>query len=984
MQRLIDVVLDIDKKSKFKGLCNQYDDIMLDVQILEDENPKILTDCEVIIYGRKPDNTLIIQNTDITVEENRIKANLQRDFTKLSGSTKIQLTITSEGKQVSSFIFSIDVTQALTEGTEVSENVVTIIELLEEKITEGKETAEALSKFDGLVADTAGLRESIARGEEIQNELTSSINTAGEVKSELMELSSNLENKDLEVNTTIGNATEKNATLNETISEANTTKTTLDEIIFSANSAKGDLSSVVSSAIVENGKLENVIERGASKNTELNDTITNANNVKKTLDNSITSANASNKTLNDNVINATAKSAELNSNIAEATNKIADLSETILNLEDIDLDGMISSAATAKSNLEPVVSNANTAKRDLEPVISNANTAKSNLEPVISDANTAKSNLDTSISNANTAKSDLETVVSDANEVKNDLDTSISNANTAKSNLDKSISNANTAKSELETSKASAVDINQQLKNTMATGEGLGQALSDTINEGGTLGGALNDTIREAIEVGGSLSGVTDDANTAKTNLDNSISTANSKKSELETTIGNANTAKTDLDDSISSANTAKTDLDGSISSANTAKTDLDGSISLANTAKTNLDGTVSTANTTNQTLSETVTQATTKNTELNTAITDGEVKRAEIQELIDTVVEAGGGGSGVLKMVNLAGDIADVDNVTTYSTKKIYLSRGKDNYTWFSNENGVIGFNASTYINIARRWNKDDPTFYSDHLYYAHVAAKCASSNISQKMVYEGKTISDSYDGKEYKGNSNIWYSLSGLFYPDASSNWHEIRFVDSYYNDEVDCWYKNLIVLDLTATFGAGNEPDKDLLDKIFISYDGDMYGEFELQSSLIDSADVLMDSYTPRIQKKYSNEWIFLTLLNEFTGTLKCRMDEFGIVEIMGYVNGGTIDINKGAIIANLPSIHHAPYSHIQITDPSSTNNAGYCIMNPAATYIHYYKAKNETLKDQFNINIRYTSYYFLDKNLFYKQRQAIPNEPEKSNE
>ena len=98
----------------------------------------------------------------------------------------------------------------------------------------------------------------------------------------------------------------------------------------------------------------------------------------------------------------------------------------------------------------------------------------------------------------------------------------------------------------------------------------------------------------------------------------------------------------------------------------------------------------------------------------------------------------------------------------------------------------------------------------------------------------------------------------------------------------------------IDLTATFGAGNEPTATEMDEILAYY----------PNSWFDGTVNLCDNrkFAPYLVKRLSDiealkaniaqeAWITPTLLNGWTGTLQYYKDTIGIVHFKGYLTGGT---------------------------------------------------------------------------------------------
>jgi len=136
MASKIVINLDTSKESYMPAKCKQNDDLTLEASIFENGLEKDLTNCEITIQALKADSTYIIQNTDITKLNNKIIANLDRDFTRAPGKTEIEIVLVESGKQNTTFSFTLEVVGSVIRGAVESSNTVTILEELGNKIVE--------------------------------------------------------------------------------------------------------------------------------------------------------------------------------------------------------------------------------------------------------------------------------------------------------------------------------------------------------------------------------------------------------------------------------------------------------------------------------------------------------------------------------------------------------------------------------------------------------------------------------------------------------------------------------------------------------------------------------------------------------------------------------------------------------------------------------------------------------------------------------
>ena len=101
-----------------------------------------------------------------------------------------------------------------------------------------------------------------------------------------------------------------------------------------------------------------------------------------------------------------------------------------------------------------------------------------------------------------------------------------------------------------------------------------------------------------------------------------------------------------------------------------------------------------------------------------------------------------------------------------------------------------------------------------------------------------------------------------------------------------EYPAYLKDVVAINLTQTFGAGNEPSKEEMDRL-IEITGYIDGEYALNNK--EMLGHLMNGIREKANKK-QEDWITPTLLNGATGTLKYRKNEFGNLEFKGTLSNG----------------------------------------------------------------------------------------------
>lgn len=152
MASKISINLDTCKENFIPVKCKQNDDLTLEAFIYENGLELNLTNKEITIQALKSDNTYIIQNTSITKENNKIVADLIRDFSRIAGKTEIEIVLTESSKQNTTFSFCLEVVGSVIRGAVQSSNTATILEALDNKIIEAgqvKQETEELVQSGG-------------------------------------------------------------------------------------------------------------------------------------------------------------------------------------------------------------------------------------------------------------------------------------------------------------------------------------------------------------------------------------------------------------------------------------------------------------------------------------------------------------------------------------------------------------------------------------------------------------------------------------------------------------------------------------------------------------------------------------------------------------------------------------------------------------------------------------------------------------------
>lgn len=172
MASKIVVNLDTSKENYLVAKCKQNDDLNLEASIFENGEALSLNNKEITIQALKANGKYIIQNTDIAKNNNKITAELKKDFTRVSGTTKIEIVLVEGGKQNTTFSFYLEVGRSVIDGTVESDDSITALEKLQEaaieigRINEETQTlieTSGAAKKEDVIKINASLEESASK-----------------------------------------------------------------------------------------------------------------------------------------------------------------------------------------------------------------------------------------------------------------------------------------------------------------------------------------------------------------------------------------------------------------------------------------------------------------------------------------------------------------------------------------------------------------------------------------------------------------------------------------------------------------------------------------------------------------------------------------------------------------------------------------------------------------------------------------------------
>ncbi len=136
------LTIDIKVKQYNPLILKQMDTTKINFKLLDSGLIFDISDLEPSIVFTKPDNTVVLQSSNITKEGNIITVTLLEDCLRLNGQANIEIELKKDTQVVSSFLIPIEI-EPTGKGKVESSNTLNYIEALEEAIKQEKIRQEA-------------------------------------------------------------------------------------------------------------------------------------------------------------------------------------------------------------------------------------------------------------------------------------------------------------------------------------------------------------------------------------------------------------------------------------------------------------------------------------------------------------------------------------------------------------------------------------------------------------------------------------------------------------------------------------------------------------------------------------------------------------------------------------------------------------------------------------------------------------------------
>lgn len=136
--RILTINADLYQQNFYAKECKQNDDIQIQITALANGVSVDLSNTIMQMNYLKPDNTFVnLSNADIVITGNVVTINCPRECTRAYGLARCELVFKdSNSKQTTTFDIVITILPSVLQGQEVSKNLVTIIEQLNNWVTE--------------------------------------------------------------------------------------------------------------------------------------------------------------------------------------------------------------------------------------------------------------------------------------------------------------------------------------------------------------------------------------------------------------------------------------------------------------------------------------------------------------------------------------------------------------------------------------------------------------------------------------------------------------------------------------------------------------------------------------------------------------------------------------------------------------------------------------------------------------------------------
>lgn len=270
----------VDFKTK-NSLCmadlNQEDNAIFNIYLTEQGKAVDLTNTTIKLFAKKPDGTIVCQESDIQVTDIKggaIQVNVHTSMLEAVGTVICQVDLWQNNVSISSGAFLFEVHEHLANNKFVESHMdVNLFKV----VTEYMDKAVAdMNKYKALVEGFVQAGVSLEGLVDIKAYIDSNLQGLKDEATKAEELIP-------QVNQTSQNAEAKNQELQSTISSAEAKKQEVIQVTSSAESKKQELIQITNTAESKRAELQGTINSSEQKNQELAGTINSAESKKQEL-----------------------------------------------------------------------------------------------------------------------------------------------------------------------------------------------------------------------------------------------------------------------------------------------------------------------------------------------------------------------------------------------------------------------------------------------------------------------------------------------------------------------------------------------------------------------------------------------------------------------------------------------------------------------------------------------------------------------------
>jgi len=204
--------------------CKQLDNLKLILNIWDNGIQADLSNYRCRLKALKQDQVPLIQNTDITINNNEVNIASDEQLTTTSGIVKSELQFIDKttGEKKSTFNLNIKVIPSVLEiDRTISVATITLLQELDNKLDEIEDIGDVLNEAKTV---KSGLESDITNVKNIKENLDSSINTANTTKTSLDTSNTNANNAKMALDASSGSANNIKGSLETTITNAENKK----------------------------------------------------------------------------------------------------------------------------------------------------------------------------------------------------------------------------------------------------------------------------------------------------------------------------------------------------------------------------------------------------------------------------------------------------------------------------------------------------------------------------------------------------------------------------------------------------------------------------------------------------------------------------------------------------------------------------------------------------------------------------------------